>query len=44
MIVDYRFKWVEIVLCKTNDNKVIVKFLKENVFFTISYTMSYHKQ
>ena len=25
-------KWVEAVACKTNDNKVVVKFLKENIF------------
>ena len=29
--VDYMFKWVETVSCKTNDNKVVVKFL-ENIF------------
>ena len=30
--VDYVSKWVEAVACKTNDNKVVVKFLKENIF------------
>jgi len=30
--VDYVSKWVEVIPCKTNDNKVIVKFLKENIF------------
>ena len=30
--VDYVSKWVEVVPTKTNDNKVIVKFLKENIF------------
>jgi len=30
--VDYLSKWVEAVPCKTNDNKVVVKFLKENIF------------
>ena len=29
--VDYVSKWVEAVLTKTNDNKAIVKFLKENI-------------
>ena len=29
--VDYVSKWVETVLTRTNDNKVIVKSLKENV-------------
>ena len=30
--VDYVSKWVEAVPTKTNDNKVVVKFLKENIF------------
>jgi len=30
--VDYVSKWVEVISCKTNDNKVIAKFLKENIF------------
>ena len=30
--VDYVSKWVEVVPTKTNDNKVVVKFLKENIF------------
>jgi len=30
--VDYISKWVEVVPTKTNDNKVVVKFLKENIF------------
>ena len=25
-------KWVEGILSKTNDNKIVVKFLKENIF------------
>ena len=32
LAVDYISKWVEAVPCKTNDNKVAVKFLKENIF------------
>ena len=32
LVVDYVSKWVEAILSKTNDNKVIVKFLKENIF------------
>jgi len=32
LAVDYISKWVEAIPCKTNDNKVIVKFLKENIF------------
>ena len=31
-VVDYVSKWVEAMPTKTNDNKVIVKFLKENIF------------
>jgi len=29
--VDYISKWVEVIPCKTNDNKVVIKFLKENI-------------
>ena len=32
VVVDYVSKWVEAVPTRTNDNKVIVKFLKENIF------------
>lgn len=31
LAVDYMTKWVEAVATKTNDNKVVVKFLKENI-------------
>lgn len=30
--VDYVSKWIEAVACKTNDHKVVVRFLKENIF------------
>jgi hypothetical protein len=30
--VDYVSKWVEAVATKTNDHKVVLKFLKENIF------------
>ena len=30
--VDYVSKWVEIIPYKTNNNKVVVNFLKENIF------------
>ena len=30
--VDYVSKWVEAMTCKANDHKVVVKFLKENIF------------
>ena len=34
VVVDYVFKWVEAIPCKTNDNKIVAKFMKENIFFT----------
>ena len=30
--VDYASKWVDAIPCKTNDHRVVLKFLKENVF------------
>ena len=30
--VDYISKWVEVIPCKRNDHKVVLKFLKENIF------------
>lgn len=30
--VNYVSKWVEVIACKTNDHKVVVQFLKDNVF------------
>ena len=30
--VDYVSKWVEAIPCKQNDNRVVLKFLKENIF------------
>ena len=30
--MDYVSKWVEVVACKTNDHKVVVQFLKDNIF------------
>ncbi|XP_060960696.1 uncharacterized protein LOC133031253 [Cannabis sativa] len=30
--VDYVSKWVEAIACHTNDHKVVLKFLKENIF------------
>ena len=32
MGVDYVSKWVEAIPCKTNDHRVVLKFLKENIF------------
>ena len=31
LAVDYVSKWVEAIPCCTNDNKVVVKFLKEHI-------------
>ena len=30
--VDYVSKWVETKSCRTNDHKVVVQFLEENIF------------
>ena len=30
--VDYVSMWVEAIICKSNDHRVVLKFLKENVF------------
>jgi hypothetical protein len=30
--VDYVSKWVEAIACKTNDHRVVLQFLKDNVF------------
>ena len=32
VVVDYVSKWIEAIPSKTNDNKIVVKFLKENIF------------
>jgi hypothetical protein len=32
VVVDYVSKWVEAVTCKTNDHRVVVKFLKDTIF------------
>lgn len=32
VIVDYVSKWVESIACKTNYHKVVLQFLKDNVF------------
>nr|CAN60996.1 hypothetical protein VITISV_010329 [Vitis vinifera] len=31
--MDYVSKWVEAIPCKQNDHRVVLKFLKENIFF-----------
>jgi len=30
--VDYFSKWIELIACRTNNHKVVVNFLKENIF------------
>ena len=30
--VDYVSKWIEAIPCKSNDNKVVIEFLKEHIF------------
>jgi transposase InsO family protein len=32
VVVDYVSKWMEVVACKTNDHRVVVKFLKDTIF------------
>jgi len=32
VFVNYISKWIEVVASRTNDNKVVVKFLKKNIF------------
>lgn len=32
VVVDYVSKWVEVVPTPTNDAKVVIKFLKKNIF------------
>ena len=33
--VDYVSKWVEAIPMRTNDHKVVLKFLKEHIFFSL---------
>ena len=40
--VDYGLKWVEAIPSKINDNKIIVKFLKENIFFMLCNPWSHY--
>ena len=32
LVVDYVSKWVEAIPSKTNDNKVVISFIKSNIF------------
>ena len=33
LAIDYVSKWVEAIPTRTNDHKVVFKFLKEHIFF-----------
>ena len=35
LAVDYVSKWVEVIPTRTNDHKVVLKFLKEHIFFLV---------
>ena len=35
LAVDYVSKWVEAIPTRTNDHKVVLKFLKEHIFFSL---------
>jgi len=32
MVVDYVLKWIELVTTRTNDHKVVIKFIQSNIF------------
>ena len=36
VVVDYMSKWVEFIATPTNDSKVVIKFLKKNIFTRFS--------
>ena len=36
LAVDYVSKWVEVIPSRTNDAKVVMKFLRENIFSRFS--------
>ena len=44
MAVDYVSKWVKAIPCKKNDNKVVVKFLKENIFFSLRNPLNHNQR
>ena len=37
MVVDYVSKWVEAIPMRTNDHKVVLKFLKEHIFLSLEF-------
>ena len=38
--VDYVSKWVDAIVCKANDHKVVEQFLKENIFALVLLMIS----
>ena len=40
VVVDYMSKWVEAITIPKNDAKVVIKFLKKNIFFLFWSTTS----
>ena len=37
LAVDYVSKWVEAIPTRTNDHKVVLKFIKEHIFLVLEY-------
>ena len=35
--IDYVSKWVEAIPTRTNDHKVVLKFIKEHIFLVLEY-------
>ena len=33
LVVDYVSKWIEAIPIRTNEGRVVIKFLRENIFF-----------
>ena len=44
VVVDYMSKWLEVVASRTNDNNVVVKFLKEYFLSIWCSTRYYQRQ
>ena len=40
LAIDYVFKWVEEIVCSSNDGRIVIEFLKRNIFaqFGVSRT------
>ena len=37
MAVDYVSRWIDAIACRSNDHKVVINFLKENVFYHFGF-------